>query len=133
MAKVQTALPGMALTSVAFPGSPFGSPHHFIIWAKGDTPLTSRLFTPALVDARTGALSQTAAMPWYLRALEVSRPLHFGDYGGMPLKAIWALLDLITIIVLGSGLYLWIARRKSSAARLAELEARHAAMAAATK
>ena len=53
-------------------------------------------------------------MPWYLRALEVSRPLHFGDYGGWPLKIIWALFDLVTIVVLGSGLYLWLSRRASS-------------------
>jgi hypothetical protein len=25
----------------------------------------------------------------------------------MPLKIIWALLDVMTLIVLGSGLYLW--------------------------
>jgi len=36
--------------------------------------------------------------------------LHFGDYGGLPLKIIWALLDLVTITVLGSGLYLWLRR-----------------------
>jgi uncharacterized iron-regulated membrane protein len=52
-------------------------------------------------------------MPWYLQALELSRPLHFGDYGGLPLKIIWALLDLVTIMVLGSGIYLWIARAHS--------------------
>src|SRR3546814_3694373 len=64
-------------------------------------------------------------MPWYLTALEVSRPLHFGDYGGMPLKILWTLLDLVTIVVLGSGLYLWIARRKATDARVAELVRRH--------
>ena len=44
---------------------------------------------------------------------------HFGDYGGMPLKIIWALLDLMTIIVLGTGVYIWLRRRKpgESAAR----------------
>jgi uncharacterized iron-regulated membrane protein len=42
--------------------------------------------------------------------LLVSQPLHFGDYGGMPLKIIWAVLDVITIMVLGSGLYLWLRR-----------------------
>ena len=51
------------------------------------------------------------AMPWYLRVLEISRPLHFGDYGGMPLKIIWMLLDIATILVLGSGIYLWLSRR----------------------
>jgi uncharacterized iron-regulated membrane protein len=122
-----TALPDMKVNVVSYPGNPFGSPHHYLIWLNGNTALTSRLFSPVLLDARTGTLSARLEMPWYLRALEVSRPLHFGDYGGTPLKIIWAVLDLVTIIVLCSGLYLWIARRKSAAARIAELEARHKA------
>jgi uncharacterized iron-regulated membrane protein len=117
------ALPGMVVLSAAFPGGRLGSSHHFLIWAKGGTPLTARLFSPVLVDARTGELTAVVRMPWYLRALEVSRPLHFGDYGGLPLKIIWALLDLVTIVVLASGLYLWLSRRRSPLeARLAELE-----------
>ena len=107
------AVPGMVVTGVTFPGSPFGSPYHYVSWTKGDTPLTSRLFNPILVDARDGSLTGVVRMPWYLRALELSRPLHFGDYGGLPLKIIWALLDLATIVVLASGLYLWLSRRKS--------------------
>ncbi len=128
-ATVGKAAPGMTVASFTFPGSLYGSPHHFIVWSKGQTPLTSRLFSPSLVDGVTGKLVAQVEMPWYLRALEVSRPLHFGDYGGMPLKIIWALLDVITIVVLGSGLYLWIARRRTAAARIAELEARHKAWA----
>jgi uncharacterized iron-regulated membrane protein len=108
---VKSAAPDMTATSMLFPGSPFGSPHHYVIWTKGRQQLTSRLFSPFLVDARTGKLAASVTMPWYLRALQVSRPLHFGDYGGMPLKIIWALLDLITIVVLGSGLYLWLSRK----------------------
>jgi uncharacterized iron-regulated membrane protein len=116
----KAALPDMVPTSVVFPGSPFGSPYHYVVWTKGQTALTSRLFNPVLVDARSGQLTEVLAMPWYLRALEVSRPLHFGDYGGLPLKIIWVLLDLATIAVLGSGLYLWLSRRASP---LAEVEA----------
>lgn len=125
----QRAVPGTAVTSIVYPGNPFGSPYHYLFWAKGDSTLTSRLLTPILVDARTGALSAVVRMPWYLRALEVSRPLHFGDYGGLTLKILWALLDLITIVVLGSGLYLWIARRQHQAARLARIVAAHEATA----
>jgi uncharacterized iron-regulated membrane protein len=113
---VKTALPDMIATTVVFPGSPFGSPYHYLVWTKGRTPLTSRLFTPVLVNARTGAIASIVSMPWYLRVLEISRPLHFGDYGGMPLKIIWVLLDLATIAVLGSGVYLWLTRRRSLAA-----------------
>ncbi|HEY0219250.1 MAG TPA: PepSY-associated TM helix domain-containing protein [Afipia sp.] len=126
---VKAALPDMVATSVVFPGAPFGSPYHYLIWTKGQEPLTARLFSPVLVDARTGALTSIVTMPWYLRALEVSRPLHFGDYGGMPLKIIWALLDIATIIVLGSGVYLWLSRRPSPLAEAeAELTASNAAV-----
>lgn len=106
------ALPGMTVVSVVYPGNPFGSPYHYLLWAKGSAPLTSRLFTPVLVDARSGHLSVVVKMPLYLRALEVSRPLHFGDYGGIPLKVVWVLFDVVAIIVLISGVYLWFVRRK---------------------
>lgn len=108
----ERAVPGMTVVGANFPGSTLGSPHHYLLFAKGNTPLTSQLFSPILVDARTGELTAVVPMPWYLRVLELSRPLHFGDYGGLPLKVIWALLDLVTIIVLGSGLYLWLAKRR---------------------
>lgn len=108
------ALPGTRMLSIGFPDRSDGSPWHYMVWLKGNTPLTSRLFNPVLVDARTGKLTAVVRMPWYLRALEVSRPLHFGDYGGLPLKILWALLDLVTIVVLGSGLYLWAAKRRWS-------------------
>ncbi len=47
-----------------------------------------------------------------MKALFLSQPLHFGDYGGLPLKIIWALLDIAAIVVLGTGLYLWLGRRR---------------------
>ncbi|KIU50085.1 MULTISPECIES: PepSY-associated TM helix domain-containing protein [Bradyrhizobium] len=125
---VKAALPGKVATSMAFPGSPFGTPYHYVVWTKGKEPLTSRLFSPALVNGRTGEFGGEVGMPWYLRALELSRPLHFGDYGGMPLKVIWILLDLVTIVVLVSGLYLWLSRRGSPIAEAEqELMASHVA------
>lgn len=134
LSSVQAALdtarrvaPGMTFTSVVYPGNEDSSPYHYLLWAHGSANLTSRLFTPVLVDAHSGQLTAVVKMPWYLRALEVSRPLHFGDYGGLPLKILWAVLDLITIVVLGSGLYLWIARRKTHAERLKRLVAAHEA------
>lgn len=121
---VRAAFPDKLVTSIVFPGSPFGSPYHYVVWTKGREPLTSRLFSPVLVDAADGQLITEIVLPWYLRALELSRPLHFGDYGGMPLKIIWLLLDLITIVLLGSGLYLWLSRHASP---VHEAAASHAA------
>lgn len=116
----QDALPGVTVAGIVFPYSRFGSPHHYLIWTHGNEPLTSRLFTPALVDAATGRLTDVRALPWYLRLLEVCRPLHFGDYGGLPLKIIWALLDFALIVVLGSGLYLFVTRRSTRLEALIE-------------
>ena len=61
-------------------------------------------------------MAETRHLPWYLTAILVSQPLHFGDYGGLPLKLIWAILDIVSIVVLGSGIYLWWARRRPRAA-----------------
>jgi uncharacterized iron-regulated membrane protein len=110
---------GMKVSFIAFPGTAFSSPHHITVFLRGRSPLTSKLLQPVLVDARTAQVTAAPALPWYLDALLLSQPLHFGDYGGLPLKLIWALLDVITIVVLGSGLYLWWARRRTAAATLA--------------
>lgn len=116
MAAARARLPGNNPQFIAFPGGTFSSNHHYAVFFQGDTPLTERLLTPALVDAETGVFTDARAMPWYYQALSLSRPLHFGDYGGLPLKLLWAVLTLFTIHVLGTGLYLWLARRRSPAA-----------------
>ena len=110
MATARRAIPGMNPQFIAFPGGSFSSGHHYAVFFQGATPLTENLLTTALVDAATGQLTDARPMPWYFKALSLSRPLHFGDYGGLPLKLLWAVLDLFTIVVLVSGLYLWIAR-----------------------
>jgi len=107
----QAQLPHTTLAFVAMPGSSFSSPHHLAFFMRGDTPLTAKLLTPVLVDARTAEVTATPPLPWYLKALLLSQPLHFGDYGGLPLQLLWALLDVASILVLGSGLYLWLRRR----------------------
>jgi uncharacterized iron-regulated membrane protein len=106
-----TALePEMKIRFIAFPGTTFSSPHHYGVFLRGESPLTARLFKPVLVDAQTAQVTDSRALPWYVTALLLSQPLHFGDYGGTPMQILWALLDIATIIVLGSGLYLWLRR-----------------------
>jgi uncharacterized iron-regulated membrane protein len=113
MAQARKAIPGMNPQFIAFPGGKFSSKHHYAVFFQGDTPLTERLLTTALIDAETGALTDKRPMPWYFKALSLSRPLHFGDYGGIVLKILWAVLTVFTIVVLGSGIYLWLGRRRT--------------------
>ncbi|MFT3975510.1 MAG: PepSY domain-containing protein [Sphingomonas bacterium] len=114
MAAARRAIPGMNPQFIAFPGGSFSSGHHYAVYFQGDTPLTERLLTVALIDAETGRLTDARPMPWYFKALSLSRPLHFGDYGGLPLKLLWAVLDLLAIFTLGTGIHLWLGRRRAS-------------------
>jgi len=115
--------PGMKIGFIAFPGTVFSSAHHYGVFMRGTTPLTERLFKPVLVDALTGEITASRELPWYLSALLLSQPLHFGDYGGGPMQWLWAVLDVLTIIVLGSGLYLWLGKPAPAARKPAAAQA----------
>lgn len=123
--------PDKRLSFIAFPGTAFSSPHHTTFFLRGQEPLTSRLLQPVLVDARTAEVTAAPKLPWYVAALLVSQPLHFGDYGGMPMQILWALLDIATIIVLGSGLYLWL--RKGDPAHVHRSQGKAGAASAGTE
>lgn len=107
MAAAVTALPGRSPQFIGFPGGAWSTGHHYAIFFQGDSKLTQNLLTPALVDARTGRFSDARNMPALNQALMMSKPLHFGDYGGLPLKIIWAMMTLATIWVLWTGFLLW--------------------------
>ena len=113
--RVLEAAPGMAISMIAYPGTLRATPEHVAVILRGDSPLTARLTQALLVEPNTGEVLEAGARPWYVTALQLSEPLHFGDYGGLPLKILWGLLDILTIIVLGSGLYLWLKRGMTEA------------------
>lgn len=120
------AIPEMVPLTVSFPGTMFTSQHHYAVFMQGKTPLTSRLLKPVLIDAETGDLTDTRDMPLYTTLFLLSQPLHFGDYGGLPLKILWAAFDIIAIFVLGSGLFLWLTRsRTQSETHLRKLKQVH--------
>ncbi len=103
--------PDLNLAFIAFPGTAFSSQHHYGIFMNGNSPLTARLYKPVLIDAQTAELTDSREIPWYMTAFLISQPLHFGDYGGMTLKIIWAILDILTIVVLWTGFMLWWRKR----------------------
>lgn len=119
----RAAVPDMRPSFISYPGTGYSGLHHYGVFMQGDSPLSKRTYQPVLVDAATSQFTATAEWPAFMQALYLSQPLHFGDYGGLPLKIIWALLTLVTIAVLGSGLYLWLGRhRRPVDALVAEIE-----------
>lgn len=108
---------------VGFPGTGYSGSQHYGVFLRGDTPLTARLVTPVFAHATTGKRAGSVTQPVWMQALLLSQPLHFGDYAGLPLKILWALLDLVAIVVLVSGLVLFV-RRGSRAQIEARIDAR---------
>ncbi len=108
-------VPDAELGFMAFPGNAFAGPHQYVAFLRGNSPLRSKLLTPVLLDAQDGRVLETRKLPAYVSALLISQPLHFGDYGGTPLKIVWLVLDLLSIVLLASGLYLWLCKRNVSA------------------
>jgi len=106
------AQPDMYLSFMAYPGNDFSTPQHFMAFMQGSSPISAKLLKIVMIDARSGEVAATREMPWYVSTLMLSQPLHFGDYGGIGLKVVWLVLDLLTIAVLATGLVLWWQRRK---------------------
>lgn len=84
------AAPGSRLGFLAFPGNGFAEPREFVAFMQGRMPWTSKLLRPLLIDAETGVVLAQRELP---------------------LKLLWAALDLLCIGVLGSSLYLWLKKR----------------------
>ncbi|MFH7376083.1 PepSY domain-containing protein, partial [Pseudomonas syringae pv. tagetis] len=79
---------------IAFPGTRLSSEHHYAVFLKGNTLLTAHLATPVLIDSQTLQVSAVVERPWFMDALGMSQPHPFGDYGVMPMKVLWAVLDM---------------------------------------
>ena len=132
IAAAEAAAPGMWVTGVYYPGSPFATPRHYGVYLRGETPVTARLLKPMLIDAQTNRIDAIGQMPLYVSIILLSQPLHFGDYGGLPLKLLWTVLDVAAIIVLATGLYLYFARGKAGADKPRKAADREVAQAALT-
>lgn len=117
VAEAKAARPELKPAFVSYPGTGYSGEHHYGVFMIGQSQLDQRNYQPVLVDAATSKLTGVPTWPLSLSAMYLSQPLHFGDYAGLPLKIVWALLDIIAIIVLGSGIYLWIGHRGQSLQR----------------
>lgn len=112
LSEAAAARPDAGLSFLAFPGTAFAGASHFVAYMEGGDGWRSRLLEPLLIDARSAEVLGSVQTPWTVDLLMISQPLHFGDYGGLPLKTLWAVLDILSIVVLVSGLVLWLKRRR---------------------
>lgn len=92
------ARPKAQLSFLSFPGSEFSLPRHFLFLTREE-----RRSELLVMDGATGAFLEARPLPWYLKATMLSEPLHFGNYGGIPLQAAWLLFATAAGILSMSG------------------------------
>lgn len=112
LAAARAAMPDRDPQLMFWPGSEFSSPRHYTFLMVGTKPWNDRLFDVALVDAGTGRIAAARPLPLYLQVVVISGPLHFGDYGGLPLKLLWLANAWGALFITGNGAWLWWAKRR---------------------
>ena len=111
-ASLDAAGTGWHVVSAIYPDTSFSAPSHYTVLLGGAKGLRERLYRVALVNARSGRVDSVRELPWYLKAILVSQPLHFGDYGGLALKLLWTACAWLTLFITGNGAWLWWSRRR---------------------
>lgn len=115
----ESAQPGWRATSLVFPDTDLSTTQHYTVLLFGEKGVRERLFRIAMVEADTGRVADVRDLPPYLQAIQLSQPLHFGDYGGLPLKILWITCSWLTLFITGNGAWLWWTRRRRSKAAVA--------------
>ncbi|MCO7516303.1 PepSY domain-containing protein [Pseudomonas guariconensis] len=119
-----TAIPGLDITFISLPGTAYS---HISMGGRGWYPL---MFQTAEVNPYTRnvdsqfLLSDRSTLEFVTESM---RPLHTGDFGGLPIKLIWAFFGLILTLMVFSGLLIWTkrtAQATATALKRGEREAR---------
>lgn len=121
IATAQNALPHRELRFITFPGTELSGDRHYTALLYGKSGYDDKLFEIVMIEAATGKVTDIRAAPWYVKVIMLSEPLHFGDYGGLPLQLLWFACTWLTMFIVGNGAWLWWTRRRTARRRGAEL------------
>lgn len=108
------AMPGFVPTYITFPYEP-GVNFRFYGDVPDGNPLISQYASMVSFDAHTGEVLQRSDIREAglgVRTLDTFRRLHFGDFGGMTSRVIWAVLGMMPLVLAITGLTLWTIRRR---------------------
>ena len=112
----QKTLKGSILETINFPADLQGE-HHFLIFARNEGTFAEFLPVVALAEINESASVTHLALPWWLKIVAISAPVHFGAYGGWPVKLIYTLFGLTSGLLSISGFYLFVKKRKKKKIR----------------
>tara|TARA_Y100000768_G_scaffold388618_1_gene385645 strand:- start:1250 stop:2485 length:1236 start_codon:yes stop_codon:yes gene_type:complete len=95
---------------IAYPGTEFAPSNGLLTLFEGDE-VSEKLIV--FNSSRKNDHYKILDLPWYLSAIILSEPLHFGNFGGYLLKIIWTCLALLAGYIPLSGLVIFYLRKNS--------------------
>lgn len=116
LARAGEALGGFEPSAMAIPAEPggkvlvWGRPRAAAFWRSRDgSRLTFDVVTGELV-----AMQDQRKFPLKAQVLDAFEPLHYGDFGGFPIKALWAFGGMSPGLLTLSGTLIWLKRRRAA-------------------
>jgi uncharacterized iron-regulated membrane protein len=115
VAEAGARLPGFEVNWVPFPTKPG---EDITLWGKVPTgnPFSGDYGSTAVFDAKTGALKSTSDLRkagLWMRVIDTFAPLHYGTFGGWPIKILWCFGGLTPRLLAVTGFLVWRARRRT--------------------
>lgn len=112
--EAQQKMPGFQVNWVSLPSEPGAG---ITLWGKvpSGNPLSGFYGSVAAFDAQTGALQSTTDIRQaglWAKITDTFMPLHYGTFGGWPVKILWCLGGLTPGALAVTGFIVWRSRRK---------------------
>ena len=120
IAKSKQEIEGFQEMYISLPHHPGDDPVYFYGYSETRSPMHSDYSCVTVFNAKTGELQSATDIrdtPAYLQAYDAFRPLHYGNFGGIPVKIIWCVLGLSPAILALSGTYIGICRLRQKKKR----------------
>jgi uncharacterized iron-regulated membrane protein len=107
-------LPGFRGNFISLPSDPAAPA--VILWGTIEPrgPFTGPYGSTVSYDPQTGAHVATtdlSAQGWWAQVVDTFTPLHYGSFGGLPVKILWALGGLCPGVLAITGFLVWFRRR----------------------
>ncbi|MDX5443105.1 MAG: PepSY domain-containing protein [Hymenobacteraceae bacterium] len=116
LGQVRQQHPDFEVTYLRFPNSPDGA-LSVLGRLQNDPAVYGKFYSGFQINYKTGAVEKVVFVkdaPIYERALTILKPLHFGDYAGLPVKILYCFFGLMPGVLSVSGFFIWRMRGKTT-------------------
>ncbi|EQC47276.1 PepSY domain-containing protein [Bacteriovorax sp. Seq25_V] len=100
-------LEGNEVDFISFPDNEFSTPSSYsILLEEGEIKRLMFVSVNEAIDVKV------VELPFILKTIIISEPLHYGNFGGATLKVIWTIFSLLSSILPLSALLIYLIRKK---------------------